>query len=190
LAKDAEQKALQGGEIVKETVSAMQSINDASNSIANIIGVVEEIAFQTNLLALNAAVEAARAGEQGRGFAVVAAEVRQLAQRSSASAKEIKELIKDSGDKVATGSDLVARSGETLNEIVEAVKRVGETISDITEASREQSSGITQVNIAIGQMDGMTQQNSALVEEATAASENMAAQSGSMVKAVEFFKTR
>ena len=190
LAKDAEQKALQGGEIVKETVEAMQSIDKASSSIANIIGVVEEIAFQTNLLALNAAVEAARAGEQGRGFAVVAAEVRQLAQRSSASAKEIKELIKDSGNKVAIGSDLVMRSGETLNEIVRAVEKVGETISNIADASKEQSSGISQVNIAIGQMDTMTQQNSALVEEATAASGNMAAQSGSMVKAVEFFKTQ
>ena len=189
MAKDATHKATQGGEIIAETVTAMQSINDASSSIANIISVVEEIAFQTNLLALNAAVEAARAGEQGRGFAVVAAEVRQLAQRSSASSKEIKVLIQDSVDKVAIGSNLVAQSGETLNEIVSAVSMVGETISEIARASQEQSTGIGQVNIAIGSMDDMTQQNSALVEEATAASSNMSTQSKSMADSASFFKT-
>ena len=189
MAKDATQKATQGGEIIAETVTAMKSINDASNSIANIISVVEEIAFQTNLLALNAAVEAARAGEQGRGFAVVAAEVRQLAQRSSASSKEIKVLIQDSVDKVSIGSNLVAQSGETLNEIVSAVSMVGETISEIAKASQEQSTGIGQVNVAIGSMDDMTQQNSALVEEATAASSNMSTQSRSMADSARFFKT-
>ncbi|MCG8671475.1 MAG: methyl-accepting chemotaxis protein [Pseudomonadales bacterium] len=190
MAKDAERKAAEGGEVVKEAVVAMQSINDASNRIADIIGVIDEIAFQTNLLALNAAVEAARAGEQGRGFAVVATEVRQLAQRSSGAAKEIKDLINDSVDKVQMGSELVNRSGETLSEIVGAVEKVGEMIAGIADASQEQSSGISQVNIAISQMDEMTQQNSALVEEANAAGENIAGQSQAMADAVAFFKVR
>ena len=188
MAKDAERKALEGGEVVKEAVTAMESINQASNKIADIIGVIDEIAFQTNLLALNAAVEAARAGEQGRGFAVVATEVRQLAQRSSNAAKEIKELINDSVDKVSAGSELVNRSGATLSEIVEAVERVGEMIAGLANAAKEQSTGIGQVNVAIGQMDEMTQQNSALVEQATAAGENIASQSKAMADAVGFFK--
>lgn len=188
MAKEAQFKAIEGGNVVKVAVDAMQSISEASTSIANIIGVIDEIAFQTNLLALNAAVEAARAGEQGRGFAVVAAEVRHLAQRSSNAAKEIKGLINDSVDKVGAGKDLVNRSGKTLTEIVSAVEKVVNTISGIASAAHEQSEGITQVNIAIGQMDDMTQQNSALVEEANAASENMASHARAMTEVISFFK--
>lgn len=187
LAVSASQQAEQGGEVVSRAVTAMDEINQASNKIADIIGVIDEIAFQTNLLALNAAVEAARAGEQGRGFAVVAGEVRNLAQRSAGAAKEIKDLIRDSVDKVNAGTNLVNESGKTLEDIVTSVKRVTDMIEEISVAAKEQSSGIEQVNGAIAQMDEMTQQNAALVEEATAAGEAMAEQSRAMMKLMDFF---
>jgi len=189
LANDAREKAETGGQVVGRAVDAMAEINDSSNKISDIIGVIDEIAFQTNLLALNAAVEAARAGEQGRGFAVVAAEVRNLAQRSAGAAKEIKELIRDSVDKVSDGSKLVNESGETLNEIVTAVQQVSSIINDISASSTEQSEGIDQVNTAVSQMDETTQQNAALVEEASAASENMAEQANLMSELMDFFTT-
>jgi len=176
LATAARDQAEKGGTVVGRAVRAMTDINDSSKRIADIIGVIDEIAFQTNLLALNAAVEAARAGEQGRGFAVVASEVRSLAGRSATAAKEIKDLIQDSVKKVEDGSVLVAQSGQTLEQIVSSVKKVSDIIAEIAAASREQSSGIEQVNRAIMQMDQMTQQNAALVEEATASSQAMADQ--------------
>jgi len=171
LAMAARQQAEKGGAVVSTAVIAMGAINVASKKIADIIGVIDEIAFQTNLLALNAAVEAARAGEQGRGFAVVATEVRNLAGRSATAAKEIKALIQDSVTKVDEGSRLVDESGKTLEEIVQAVKKVTDIVAEIAAASREQSSGIEQVNKAVMQMDTTTQQNAALVEEASAASQ-------------------
>jgi methyl-accepting chemotaxis protein len=176
LASAARDQAEKGGNVVGKAVRAMTDINQSSKKIADIIGVIDEIAFQTNLLALNAAVEAARAGEQGRGFAVVASEVRSLAGRSATAAKEIKDLIQDSVKKVEDGSVLVAQSGQTLEQIVSAVKKVSDIIAEIAAASREQSSGIEQVNRAIMQMDEMTQQNAGLVEEATASSQAMADQ--------------
>lgn len=188
LSKDARRKAQDGGEVVKQAIDAMEEILKASNKINDIIGVIDEIAFQTNLLALNAAVEAARAGEQGRGFAVVAGEVRNLSQRSAAAAKEIKDLIKDSVGKVETGSVLVNESGETLTSIVHAVENVASMIAEISNASSEQTSGIEQINQAITQMDEMTQQNAALVEQASASSEAMSDQAGNMSKLVSFFK--
>jgi methyl-accepting chemotaxis protein len=174
LAVAARDQAEKGGAVVSEAVRAMAEINTASRKIADIIGVIDEIAFQTNLLALNAAVEAARAGEQGRGFAVVATEVRNLAGRSATAAKEIKALIQDSVDKVKEGSTLVTQSGATLGEIVTAVKKVTDIVAEIAAASNEQSSGIEQVNKAVVQLDKLTQQNAALVEEASAASQAMA----------------
>ncbi len=180
LAIAARDQAEKGGSVVAKAVRAMTDINDASKKIADIIGVIDEIAFQTNLLALNAAVEAARAGEQGRGFAVVASEVRNLAGRSATAAKEIKELIQDSVKKVEDGSVLVTQSGQTLEQIVAAVKKVSDIVAEIAAASREQSSGIEQVNRAVMQMDELTQQNAALVEEATAASQAMAQQAGEL----------
>jgi len=167
----------------------MSEINKSSKQIADIIGVIDEIAFQTNLLALNAAVEAARAGEQGRGFAVVAAEVRNLAQRSASAAKEIKTLINESVEKVTEGSKLVDQSGETLTEIVGSVKKVSDIIAEIASASQEQASGIEQINKAVVQMDEMTQQNGALVEEAAASSEAMSDQATSLDELVGFFNT-
>ncbi|GGY39642.1 methyl-accepting chemotaxis protein [Bacterioplanes sanyensis] len=187
LATSARHKAETGGEVVSKAVVAMQEINQSSKRIADIIGVIDEIAFQTNLLALNAAVEAARAGEQGRGFAVVAGEVRNLAQRSASAAKEIKELIRDSVDKVEAGTSLVNQSGNTLNEIIAAVENVSAMIQEISTAAREQSAGIDQVNSAVAQMDEMTQQNAALVEQASAAGEAMAEQAQSMTQMMEFF---
>lgn len=187
LAASASKQAEQGGEVVSRAVTAMDEINQASNKIADIIGVIDEIAFQTNLLALNAAVEAARAGEQGRGFAVVAGEVRNLAQRSAGAAKEIKDLIRDSVEKVNAGTSLVNESGKTLEDIVSSVRRVTDMIEEISVAAHEQSSGIEQVNSAVAQMDEMTQQNAALVEEATAAGEAMAEQSRGMMKLMDFF---
>jgi methyl-accepting chemotaxis protein-1 (serine sensor receptor) len=188
LANAARDEAEKGGQVVTQAVTAMGAINDSSRKIADIIGVIDEIAFQTNLLALNAAVEAARAGEQGRGFAVVATEVRNLAQRSASAAKEIKELINDSVDKVKAGSELVDRSGKTLTEIVQGVKKVSDIVSEIAAASQEQSAGIEQVNKAVMQMDEMTQQNAALVEEAAAAAKSMEDQAHQMVEAMTFFK--
>ncbi|HEY6517372.1 MAG TPA: methyl-accepting chemotaxis protein [Steroidobacteraceae bacterium] len=176
LASAARDQAEQGGTVVGKAVDAMSGINESAKKIADIIGVIDEIAFQTNLLALNAAVEAARAGEQGRGFAVVASEVRSLAGRSATAAKEIKTLIEDSVRKVEDGSGLVTRSGRTLGEIVTSVKKVSDIVAEIAAASREQSSGIEQVNRAVVQMDELTQQNAALVEQATAASQAMAGQ--------------
>ena len=177
LALAAREQAEQGGAVVGKAVNAMAGINEAAKKIADIIGVIDEIAFQTNLLALNAAVEAARAGEQGRGFAVVASEVRNLAGRSASAAKEIKGLIQDSVRKVGDGSSLVTQSGVTLEQIVTSVKKVSDIVAEIAAASREQSSGIDQVGRAVMQMDELTQQNAALVEEATAASQSLAEQS-------------
>lgn len=187
LASAAREQAEKGGEVVQKAVEAMGEINTSSKKIADIIGVIDEIAFQTNLLALNAAVEAARAGEQGKGFAVVAGEVRNLAQRSAGAAKEIKGLINDSVERVEEGSRLVDDSGKTLDEIVNAVKKVSDIIAEIAAAGMEQSAGIEEVNKAITQMDEMTQQNAALVEQATAASESMNEEAKSMNELMEFF---
>jgi methyl-accepting chemotaxis protein len=177
LAVAARDQAERGGQVVAQAIHAMAEINTAAQKIAAIIGVVDEIAFQTNLLALNAAVEAARAGEQGRGFAVVATEVRTLAGRSASAARQIKELIADSVQKVADGSVFVSRSGQTLEQIVTSVKKVSDIVAEIAAASREQSAGIAQVNRAVLQMDELTQQNAALVEQATTASQSMAHES-------------
>ena len=169
-------------------MTAMQAINASSRKIADIIGVIDEIAFQTNLLALNAAVEAARAGEQGRGFAVVAGEVRKLAQRSADAAKEIKGLIADSVGKVQDGHQLVEQSGRTLRDIVTAVKKVSDIVAEMTAAAHEQAGGIEQVNRAIVQMDQATQQNAALVEETAAASQEMGEQARELQSLMGFFK--
>jgi len=190
LAIGARDVASKGGTVVGEVVSTMASIQESSRKIADIISVIDGIAFQTNILALNAAVEAARAGEQGRGFAVVASEVRSLAQRSASAAKEIKSLISDSVDKVTTGNRLVEQAGKTMNEIVMSVKRVTDIMSEITAASQEQSSGIEQVNQAIAQMDETTQQNAALVEQASASARSLEEQAAHLVGAVRRFKTR
>jgi methyl-accepting chemotaxis protein len=190
LAAGAREQAERGGQVVHRAIDAMGEINTSSRKIADIIGVIDEIAFQTNLLALNAAVEAARAGEQGRGFAVVATEVRNLAQRSASAAKEIKDLINDSVNKVQAGSELVDESGKTLAEIMESVKKVTDIVAEIAAASEEQSAGIEQVNNAVAQMDGVTQQNAALVEEASAASKAMQQQADKLVQQISYFKTR
>ncbi|NQE47895.1 methyl-accepting chemotaxis protein [Herbaspirillum rubrisubalbicans] len=188
LAETASQVAIQGGSVVSEVVQTMSQINDASRKIVDIISVIDGIAFQTNILALNAAVEAARAGEQGRGFAVVASEVRTLAQRSAAAAKEIKGLIDTSVERVDNGSRLVEQAGHTMEEVVASVKRVTDVVAEITAASGEQSDGIEQINQAIVQMDEVTQQNAALVEEAAAAAQSLQEQSGRLVEMVGIFK--
>ncbi|MGK5047778.1 methyl-accepting chemotaxis protein [Janthinobacterium sp. GB4P2] len=188
LALSASGVAVKGGAVVGKVVETMDAINDSSRKIVDIISVIDGIAFQTNILALNAAVEAARAGEQGRGFAVVATEVRNLAQRSAAAAKEIKTLIGDSVVAVDSGSKLVAEAGNTMAEIVASVQRVTDIMAEISLATQEQSSGIDQINQAIGQMDQVTQQNAALVEEAAAAAESLQEQSGQLAEVVSVFK--
>ena len=188
LAATASDVARKGGDVVSQVVGTMGEINSSASKIADIIGVIDGIAFQTNILALNAAVEAARAGEQGRGFAVVASEVRNLAQRSAAAAKEIKQLIGDSVEKIGRGSKLVGQAGETMDEVVASVKRVTDIMSDIASASVEQSAGIEQVNLSIIEMDGMTQQNAALVEEAAAAFQSLQDQAAELQRVVSIFK--
>jgi methyl-accepting chemotaxis protein len=190
VASDAEKMAISGKSVVDSTIAAMQDINASSKQIADIIGTIDEIAFQTNLLALNAAVEAARAGDQGRGFAVVAGEVRNLAQRSASSAKEIGQLISDSVGKVEVGTNMVSKSGETLEQIITHVVDVSAKVSEIASSAAEQQSGIEQVNEAISSMDESTQQNSALMEEATAATRSMVDQVGKMRKELDFFRIR
>jgi hemerythrin-like metal-binding protein len=187
LASAARTQAEQGGQVVDQAITAMSAINQSSRRIADIISVIDEIAFQTNLLALNAAVEAARAGEQGRGFAVVAGEVRKLAQRSADAAKEIKGLITDSVRKVEDGGKLVEHSGQTLKEIVTSVKKVSDIVAEMAAAAREQATGIEQVNKAILQMDQVTQQNAALVEETASASQAMGGQAHELQRLMEFF---
>jgi methyl-accepting chemotaxis protein len=188
LAATASDVARKGGEVVSQVVGTMGEINSSASKIADIIGVIDGIAFQTNILALNAAVEAARAGEQGRGFAVVASEVRNLAQRSAAAAKEIKTLIGDSVEKIGRGSKLVGQAGVTMEEVVDSVKRVTDIMSDIAAASAEQSAGIEQVNLSIIEMDGMTQQNAALVEQAAAAFQSLQDQASELQRVVSIFK--
>jgi methyl-accepting chemotaxis protein len=188
LATSAAEVAARGGAVVAQVVATMEDINASSNKISDIIGVIDGIAFQTNILALNAAVEAARAGEQGRGFAVVAGEVRSLAQRSAEAAKEIKGLIGASVEKVEGGSRLVADAGKTMNEIVSSVQRVSDIIGEITAASTEQSDGIGQINVAVGQLDQMTQQNSALVEQSAAAAQSLKEQAARLSGLVGTFQ--
>jgi methyl-accepting chemotaxis protein len=190
LAASASEVAARGGAVVGQVVSTMDGISAQSRKIAEIIGVIDGIAFQTNILALNAAVEAARAGEQGRGFAVVAGEVRNLAQRSAQAAREIKALISDSVEKVESGSRLVGEAGKTMDDIVAQVKRVTDLIGEITAATLEQSSGIGQVNQAVTQLDQMTQQNAALVEQSAAAAESMKEQARRLAEAVAVFRLR
>jgi methyl-accepting chemotaxis protein len=188
LAHGASDVAVKGGEVVSQVVATMGEINSSSKRIADIIGVIDGIAFQTNILALNAAVEAARAGEQGRGFAVVAGEVRNLAQRSAEAAKEIKALITASVERVDQGSALVDRAGTTMSEVVDSIKRVTDIMGEISAASSEQSSGVSQVGHAVVQMDQVTQQNAALVEESAAAAESLKSQAQQMVQVVAVFR--
>jgi methyl-accepting chemotaxis protein len=190
LANSASEIATRGGRVVSQVVATMDEINASSKKIADIIGVIDGIAFQTNILALNAAVEAARAGEQGRGFAVVAGEVRSLAQRSAEAAKEIKTLIGASVDKVEGGARLVQDAGSTMDEIVGAVRRVSEVLGEITTAASEQAGGIQLVNEAVNNVDQMTQQNAALVEQSAAAAESMRDQAGKLAQTVEQFRTQ
>ena len=188
LAEGASMVAAQGGEVVGQVVATMDGITDSSRRITEIIGVIDGIAFQTNILALNAAVEAARAGEQGRGFAVVAGEVRSLAQRSATAAKEIKVLIGESVGKVENGTRLVADAGRTMGDIVDQVRRVSTLITEISDASAEQSRGIGQIGDAVAQLDQVTQQNAALVEESAAAAESLRIQADSLAKTVATFR--
>ncbi|MBN9339883.1 MAG: HAMP domain-containing protein, partial [Comamonadaceae bacterium] len=188
LAESASQVALRGGEVVGQVVHTMESINASSRKIADIIGVIDSIAFQTNILALNAAVEAARAGEQGRGFAVVAGEVRLLAGRSAEAAKEIKGLIEASVRNVSEGCTLVEKAGSTMDEIVVSVRRVSDIMGEISNASADQSHGIDQINEAMGQMDQVTQSNAALVEESAAAAQSLERQAHTLVQTVSVFR--
>ena len=188
LAANAQQVAIKGGEVVSQVVETMTAIYQSSNRIADIIGVIDGIAFQTNILALNAAVEAARAGEQGRGFAVVATEVRSLAQRSASAAKEIKGLISESVDKVESGNRLVIQAGRTMEDVVASIRQVARIMGDIASASREQSAGIEQVSLAVSQMDEVTQQNAALVEQAAAAAESLEEQAHNLARTVAVFR--
>ena len=188
IAGSAADVALKGGNVVAQVVHTMDAINESSRKIADIIGIIDGIAFQTNILALNAAVEAARAGEQGRGFAVVASEVRSLAGRSASAAKEIKDLINHSVGNVAEGCKLVEQAGSTMDEIVVSVRRVADIMHDLTTAAHEQSSGISQINQAMGQMDQVTQGNAALVEQAAAAAQSLEHQARSLVASVDVFK--
>jgi methyl-accepting chemotaxis protein len=189
LASGASGVASQGGDVVSRVVSTMEDISASSRKISDIIGTIDGIAFQTNILALNVAVEAARAGEQGRGFAVVASEVRNLAQRSAQAAKEIKGLIGASVEKVQAGTALVGDAGRTMDEIVTQVKRVSDLLSEISAAGVEQTQGIAQVSDAVMQLDQVTQQNAALVEESAAAAESLRVQAGQLSQAVSFFTT-
>src|SRR5690606_6489108 len=188
LAVSASTVAVQGGDVVAEVVETMKGINDSSKQIADIISVIDGIAFQTNILALNAAVEAARAGEQGRGFAVVAGEVRSLAGRSAEAAREIKGLITDSVQRVEQGAQLVDRAGTTMQEVVDSIRRVTAIVGEISAASREQSAGVGQVGEAITQMDHATQQNAALVEEMAAAAVSLNQQAQVLVQTVAVFQ--
>ena len=188
LSQKASEVAVKGGAVVAQVVDTMGSINESSRKIVDIISVIDGIAFQTNILALNAAVEAARAGEQGRGFAVVASEVRNLAQRSASAAKEIKDLISKSVENVEIGTKLVDGAGVTMKEVVDSISRVTDIVAEITHASQEQSQGISQVNEAVIQMDNVTQQNAALVEEASAAASSMESQAFNLTKLVSIFK--
>jgi methyl-accepting chemotaxis protein len=188
LASGASAVAARGGQVVGNVVARMDEISAASRKIAEIIGVIDGIAFQTNILALNAAVEAARAGDQGRGFAVVAGEVRSLAQRSAQAAKEIKALIDDSVAKVASGAALVNEAGRTMGDIVQQVQRVTDLIGEISTATLQQTGGLTQVNQAVGQLDQMTQQNAALVEQSAAAAESLNGQAAQLARSVAVFK--
>ena len=189
LAMSASTVAAQGGDVVAQVVQTMKGINDSSQKIADIISVIDGIAFQTNILALNAAVEAARAGEQGRGFAVVASEVRSLAGRSAEAAKEIKALIGASVERVEAGSALVDRAGTTMTEVVQAIRRVTDIVGEISAASSEQSTGVGQVGEAITQMDQATQQNAALVEQSAAAADSLRSQAAQLVQAMSVFHT-
>ena len=188
LAQGASEVAARGGAVVGQVVDTMKEINQSSRKIADIISVIDGIAFQTNILALNAAVEAARAGEQGRGFAVVASEVRSLAQRSAAAAKEIRTLIGNSVSRVEQGSQLVDQAGQTMSEVVESIRRVTDLMGEISTASSEQSEGVGQVSSAVNQMDQVTQQNAALVEQSAAAAESLKAQAGQLVQVVAVFR--
>jgi methyl-accepting chemotaxis protein len=188
LVANAAQVAIRGGTVVEEVVRTMGSIDASARKITDITGVIDAIAFQTNILALNAAVEAARAGDQGRGFAVVAAEVRSLAQRSATAAKEIKVLIDDAVGKVGAGNQLAGQAGATMEEVAASVRRVSDIMAQITQASAEQRDGIEEVNRAIVQIDGVTQQNAALVEEATGAAHSMQEQAAALSHSVSLFK--
>jgi methyl-accepting chemotaxis protein len=188
LAQSASEVAAQGGQVVTEVVGTMRGISESSRKIADIINVIDGIAFQTNILALNAAVEAARAGEQGRGFAVVAGEVRNLAQRSAGAAKEIKQLITDSVERVEHGSALVDRAGSTMTDVVDSIRRVTDIMAEISAASVEQSSGVSQIGEAVTQMDQVTQQNAALVEQMAAAASSLRNQASELVETVSVFR--
>jgi methyl-accepting chemotaxis protein len=188
LARDASTVATDGGQAVERVVATMQGISDSSRKIGDIIGVIDSIAFQTNILALNAAVEAARAGEQGRGFAVVASEVRTLAQRSAEAAREIKVLIGHSVEQVEQGNAHVDAAGKTMAEIVGSIRRVSDIVAEIAAASSEQSTGVHEVGEAVAQMDRVTQQNAALVEQSAAAAQSLDDQAQQLVQAVQLFR--